>query len=359
MVSAQVLASGWPLWANILVFAVATLVVWIAGTRLVLYGDEMSERFNLGQVFVGLIILAAITSLPEVVTTLTAAVAGNGELVMGNIFGSVTIQTAVLAVADLFVVRHALTSWPRKPTHALEAVLLILFLAAMHWIVIVGDRELVWGIGTGAVLLCMAYPGAIMLLRRYDERASWAPVDLPETEDKAAVVTKRGNLSELPSIALFLRVALASVLILLAGFLTADRADSIAQQTGLGGTFVGVSLLAVATSTPEISTTFAAARIGAYTLAISNIFGSNLIMVALVLPADIAYRAGPILGDLSPAGQIGLLSGLLVTTIYVAGLLLRRTPRVFGAGVDSVLVLAVYLAGLVAVYEASMSAGTP
>ena len=118
--------------------------------------------------------------------------------------------------------------------------------------------------------------------------------------------------------------------------------------------YLGVSLLAIATSTPEISTTFAAVRMGAYTLAISNIFGSNLIMVALVLPADIAYRAGPILGELSPAGQIGLLSGLVVTTMYVVGLLLRRTPRMFGAGVDSILVLAVYVASLFAVYQASV-----
>ncbi len=277
------LASGWPLWANVLIFALATAIVWVAGTRLVLYGDEMSERFGLGQVFVGLIILAAITSLPEVVTTLTAATAGKGGLVMGNIFGSVTIQTAVLAVADLFIVRYALTSWPRKPTHALEAVLLILLLAAMHWIAIVGDRELFWGIGIGAALLCLCYPGAIVLLRQYDERATWAPVDLPETEQTAAVVTKRVSLAHISSRAPFMRVAFASALILFAGFLTANRADAIAVQTGLGGTFVGVSLLAIATSTPEISTTFAAARMGAYTLAISNIFGSNLIMVALVL----------------------------------------------------------------------------
>lgn len=357
--NAPAFASDWPLWANGLVFVVATLIVWIAGTRLVLYGDEMSERYDLGQVFVGLIILAAITSLPEVVTTLTAATAGNGDLVMGNIFGSVTIQTAVLAVADLFIVRYALTSWPRKPTHALEAVLLILFLAVMHWIAVVGERELVWGIGVGSLLLCLGYPGAIMLLRRYDERASWAPVDMPETEHVAAVITKRENISGMASSTLFLRVGIAAVLILIAGYMTANRADVIASQTGLGGSFIGVALLAAATSTPEISTTFAAARMGAYTLAISNIFGSNLIMVALVLPADVAYRAGPILGELSSAGQISLLSGLLVTAIYVAGLLLRRTPRVLGAGADSVLVIAVYVASLFAVYEASMQAGSP
>lgn len=352
--SLEGLASEWPLWANGVIFCIATIFVWIAGTRLVLYGDELSERFGLGQVFVGLIILAAITSLPEVVTTLTAALAENADLVMGNIFGSVTIQTAVLAVADVFVVRHALTSWPRKPTHALEAVLLVLFLATMHWIAIVGERELFWGIGTGSLVLCLAYPGAIVLLHRYDERASWAPVDIPETEPRAAIITKRESLANITSGALFLRIGGAASLILVAGFLTANRADAISSQTGLSGSFVGVALLAAATSTPEISTTFAAARLGAYTLAISNIFGSNLIMVALVLPADVAYHPGPILADLSAASQIGLLSGVLVTTIYVSGLLLRRTPRIFGAGADSILVLAVYLLSLAAVYHASL-----
>ena len=80
----------WPLWANCLAFAAATCLVWIAGTRLVLYGDEMSVRFGLGHAFVGLIVLAAITSLPEVVTTLTAAIAGNAALALGNLFGGVT-----------------------------------------------------------------------------------------------------------------------------------------------------------------------------------------------------------------------------------------------------------------------------
>ncbi len=350
------LTSGWPLSVNLLVFGLATLIVWIAGTRLVLFGDEVSERFGLGRVFFGLIFLAAITSLPEVVTTLTAATAGKAALVLGNIFGSITVQTAVLALADLVIVRHALTSWPRKPTHALEAVLLILFLTMLHAIAIWGDRALIWGIGAGSLLLCMAYPGAIVLLRRYDERASWAPVDMPDTEHAAAVVTKREDLTHMASSALIFRIALTAAMILLAGVLTANRADAIAEQSGLGGSFVGVALLAAATSTPEISTTFAAARMGAYTLAISNIFGSNLIMIALVLPADIAYRAGPILSEITIAGQIGLLAGLLVTTIYVLGLLIRRTPHVLGAGADSILVLAVYVLGLLAVYRSSVPA---
>lgn len=85
---------------------------------------------------------------------------------------------------------------------------------------------------------------------------------------------------------------------------------------------------------PELSTTIAAARMGAYTMAISNIFGSSLIMVALILPADIAYRSGPILADADQVAQFSIVTGILVTAIYISGILIRRTPRLFSAGID-------------------------
>jgi len=342
---------------NLMAFGAATAVVWAAGTRMVVYADEVAERFGLGKAFVGLILLATITSLPEVVTTFTAAAAGDAGLALGNLFGGVTMQTAVLAVADFLVVRHALTSWPRKPTHALEAVILIVFLTVLLGLSIVGERELVWGIGLGGAALCLAYPAAISILRRYDERATWAPIDFPETTTERSLVTARKALGTITKKALFGRIAIASLLIMVAGYFTADRAGEIAELSGLGSSFVGLALLAAATSTPEISTTFAAARMGNYTMAISNIFGSNLIMVALVLPADIVYRRGPILLEITPAVQISLLAGILVTAIYVVGLLLRRTPSFLGAGVDSALVLAVYAASLIAAYNLTQSMG--
>jgi cation:H+ antiporter len=135
-------------------------------------------------------------------------------------------------------------------------------------------------------------------------------------------------------------------MILVAGFALANCAVTIAQQTGLGSSFIGITLLAASTSLPELSTTLAAARIGAYTMAISNIFDSNLIMLALILPADIAYRSGPILAEADKSAQFSLAIGILVTAIFVAGLLIRKTPRIFGAGLDSFLVLGIYVASL-------------
>jgi len=94
-------------------------------------------------------------------------------------------------------------------------------------------------------------------------------------------------------------------------------------------------------------------RIGAYSMAISNIFGSNLLMIALVLPADLAYSGAPILGAIDQGTAFALISGVLVTAIYLAGLLIRSRRTIFGMGIDSALVLLVYAMTLGVFYHFS------
>jgi len=333
-------------------FGMSALAVWMAGTRLALLGDELADRLNLTREFVGLIFLATATELPEIVTTITAAQVGNAALVLGNMFGGITMQTAILAVADIFVVRHALTSWPRKSTHTLLAVLLIVLLSFLLAASLLGDIAVAFNVGLAAIFLSGTYPLTIALLRTFDEKDSWAPVDLPQDNDLDT--GHRINGSPLNSIStgrLLGRFGAASLVILVAGVCLALSADALAEITPLGSSFIGIALLAAATSLPELSTTFAAARIGAYTMAISNIFGSNLIMLALILPADIAYRGGPILAESDSGTQFSIVAGILVTGVYAAGLLIRRTPKLFGAGLDSWLVLLIYVAMLYALFK--------
>ncbi len=339
-----------PLMANFALFGLAAVMVWFAGTRMVIIGNEIAERFNLTKEFIGLFFLAAATELPEVVTTLTGAYVGNAQLVLGNLFGGVTMQTAILAVIDIFVVRNALTSWPRKPTHALEAICLIVFINVLLAISIVGDVQ-IWGpIGLGATALFIAYPAAIGFLRRYDARKTWMPIDVPPDTDIKHMPLPNQDVEDWATSRLIVSSIVLALIILGAGVIATDRAELIADQTGLSASFVGAALLAAATSLPELSTTIAAARIGAYTMAISNIFGSNLIMLALIFPADAIYRKGPILAEMGPMAQFSLICGAVVSAIYVAGILVRKTPRFSGAGVDSWMVLCIYIASLVGLY---------
>ncbi|WP_299417773.1 hypothetical protein [uncultured Sulfitobacter sp.] len=334
---------------SLMVFSGCAACVWIAGARLAYLADALADRFKLAKSLVGLVLLSLATSLPEVATTLTAAMQQSRDLVLNNLFGGIALQTAILAMAD-FWARGPITNYPRKANHALEATLLVLLLSVALIITNLGETFVVESVGIGSVAIAVIYCGAIWLLRRYNHSNDWMPVDLPDP-DPLAFPAPTG-LSDTADVSLILQAVVACVAILFFGILLVIFAERIADQSGLGAGFVGVTLLAAATSLPELSTSIAAVRIGAYTMAISNIFGSNLIMLVLVFPADILFRAGPILQDTSRTVSLALAFGLVVTAIYLTGLIVRRKPRLGEFGLDSVLVMLTFLGSLVAYYFA-------
>ena len=332
---------------SLLIFAVCAAIVWFAGARLAYLADALADRYNLAKSLVGLLLLSLATSLPEVATTLSAAVSQAQNLVLNNLFGGIALQTAILGVAD-FWARGAITNYPRKANHALEATLLVLLLSLTLIITVLGEPVALFQIGPGSMLIALCYAGTIWLLRRYDSSSDWVPVDQPEPE--APPFFDVAGVSATSNKSLIIQTAAACAAILVFGLLLVVFAERIAVQSGLGTSFIGVTLLAGATSLPELTTSIAAARIGAYTMAISNIFGSNLIMLVLVFPADILFRGGPILQGTSPTVSLALSFGIAVTAIYLVGLIVRRKPRIGVLGLDSVLVMATFAASLVAYY---------
>ncbi|MDJ0512761.1 MAG: sodium:calcium antiporter [Methyloceanibacter sp.] len=345
-----------PLAVTLGVFIVAATGVWLAGTRLALYADAIAARKRIGQAFMGLIFVAAATSLPELVTTLVGAYAGEAQLVLGNMFGGITMQTAILAVVDLLIVTYALTSYPSGPTSALEATLLIVLLAMLLALHSVGEFGLPFGIGLGTLLLGLAYVGIVMMLRHYDGVQSWVPVERVDAALPRRPVEQNGADSGDgygSTASLVVGFALMATAILLCGLALIASSAAIAEQTGLGSSFIGMTLLATATSLPEVSTTISAVRIGAYSMAISNVFGSNLLMVAMVLPADIVYGGAPILGAIDQGTAFAIISGILVTSVYLAGLIIRSRRTVLRMGVDSALVLLIYAITLAVFYHFS------
>ncbi|MEM6482508.1 MAG: hypothetical protein AAF922_17320 [Pseudomonadota bacterium] len=342
--------SALPLPVNLALFALSAFVVWVAGARLALIGDEISERFRLEKEFIGLVFLATISKLPEIVTSVTGARIESPTLVLGALFGSIAFNTAILAIADFFIVRGALTSWPRNPSNALSGVLLITLLSLILALTLAGDPALFGYVGAGGLALALGFPLIVVLQRRVDRRASWAPVDLPDETETGILLQGRRDIAAWPTRKLLTLTVIYVAAILGAGLLLTLTADALAAQMGIGSAFVGVTFLAIATSLPEFSTTIASVRIGAYTMALANIFGSNLITVTLIAPADLAFPGGAILSQAGPAAQLGLATGITVTAIYVAGMLIRRKTKLWGAGVDSWLVLAVYLGSLVPLF---------
>jgi cation:H+ antiporter len=117
--------------------------------------------------------------------------------------------------------------------------------------------------------------------------------------------------------------------------------------------FVGATLLAFATSLPEVSTTFAAARRERYSVALSNIFGSNCFDVALLLLAELLYAEESIFVDVEPSVAFVPLIGGVMTCTYLWGMMERRNGTLLGIGRDSAVPLVTYLAGMTLLYFVS------
>lgn len=332
---------------SIAVFALCAAVVWYSGARLAYLADTLADRFKLAKSLVGLVLLSLATSLPEVATTLSAAIQQSRELVLNNLFGGIALQTAILAMSD-FWARGPITNYPRNANHALEATLLVFLLGLTLVVINLGETVVFAGIGLGSVIVAVGYVGSIWLLRRYDDSSDWVPVDLPDPEPLPFPAPS--GLAGSGNSGLIWQAFGACCAILVFGILLVVFAERIADQSGLGTGFIGVTLLAAATSLPELSTSIAAVRIGAYTMAISNIFGSNLIMLVLVFPADMLFRAGPILQETSRSISLALAFGLVVTAIFLTGLIVRRKPKIGTIGLDSIVVLVIFLLSLVAYY---------
>lgn len=351
-------------WLNAGLFALGAVVVWFAGTKLERLADEIARRTGLGHAFVGWVGLAAATSLPEIATTVTAVWIGNISLAVHNLLGSVVFNTVVLVIADILVGRAALSN--RAPSFVLLieglGVVFILGLVVAGGAVGQAMKEPwlapAWllEIGLWEALLLFAYSGVMYATYTSQSAPRWRPIRA-ETEPKGA-----GGISESDgedgerkykrwsSRAVYLAFAGASLVVLVGGWLLTRAGDVLATQTGLGSGFVGFALLAIATTLPEISTTLSAARANNDEMAFSNIFGSSAFVLLLLAVVGLASGSDAIIQTASPSAQFAAGLGILVTCIYLWGLLERRDRTVLRMGWDSAAVLVVTVAGTAILY---------
>jgi cation:H+ antiporter len=202
------------------------------------------------------------------------------------------------------------------------------------------------------VLLFLAYVGVMYLVYRHRGQPRWTPTatdDVPQERSDDAPV-ERDDEQRPPMRKVWLASGALSLAVLLAGYLATETAEALARQTGLGSAFLGATLLAAATSLPELSTTTAAARNGRYTMAISNVFGSNAFDVALIFLAELLHRGGSVLER--PPGTLVFIATIatIMTCIYLWGLMERENRTVWRIGWDSAAVVVVYFSGMAVLY---------
>jgi cation:H+ antiporter len=340
--------------AELLVFAVSAAVIWVAGIFLSRYTDVLADRLHLGQALGGLILLAVATNLPEIAITYSAAASGQLDVAVSNILGGIAIQTVVLVALDAFGVRERrpLTYQAASLTLVLEGLVVLAVLAA----VVMGTqlpKDLVrFRLSPDVVLIAVIWVLGLVLTQRASRSLPWgnsgeAPDSQPEPRGHSATKTSAEATSR--GVATWragLVFGVAAVATLVAGALAEESGTAAADHVGLSGAIFGATVLAAATSLPELSTGITATRQGDYKLAFGDIFGGNAFLPVLFLLATVVSGKA-VLPNAHPSDLY--LTGLaaMLTVVYLAGLLFRPAREHARLGIDSIAVLGLYVLGVI------------
>ncbi len=316
-------------------FLIGAGLIILAGTRLSRYADHISERTGLGGAFIGLILLATVTSLPELAVSATSIVAvGSPDLAVGGLLGSNTFNLAIIVLLDLLY-RSGPLLQKVYPGHVLSAGLGVMFIATVSALILFyehGGVLEILGVGLSSFIFVGIYIVAVRLIFRYERR-------MRETdEDKKSPKGPIGGL--------LAKTVAAAAVIVGVGIWLSLTGEKIAAATGWGESFVGSLFLAAATSLPEAVVSIGALRLGRADMAVSNLLGSNLFNMVIIAVCDILYRPGALLKYVSPAGLMSGLTALVMTGIVITALVYRtQTKSALRIGFEAVALGFVYLMG--------------
>jgi cation:H+ antiporter len=326
--------------------------VWIAGTRLTHSVNAIAGRTGLGKAFTGMLLLGGITSLPEVAAVSTSAAIGNAPLAVNNLLGTASVNLVLLAVADFLYGRGALTAVAATPATLMQGVLSMLLASFVAIAATAGDIPIA-GVGAASSLLLVAAAAAIWIASGFESRHVWEAVEREDAPDHRPQPPKRraDKKSEWPLRRLIAATAAAGAVILVAGFVLSITADTLAARTGIQAGMVGFLLVGLSTSLPEISSITTAVRLREYDMAVGDIFGTNLFNFSLIFVADLFYVGGPVLATTGPFESIGAMLAVLITGIFLVGLLERRSISFLRMGLDSLAALVAFAAGIAALAQ--------
>lgn len=320
----------------LLVFLASGAVIVLAGNALARSADAIAEASGLGRVWIGSALLAGATSLPELATDVAAVRIGASDLAVGDLFGSSLANMLILALIDLIPPRRGVLQRAALD-HALAAALAIALNALAAVLVFTRPVASVLGVAPGSALIFIVYVAGARAVYRHSVRDGAEPAPVRESTGRPL----RG-------------FALAALIVLAAAPAFAWSARGIAEISGLGNTFVGTALVGLATSLPEIATCLAAVRIGSFDLAVANLFGSNAINMAILLPLDLA-QPGSLFAALDPGHALSGLFAVVLMSLGLAAIVYRARRRLAMLEPDSALIAAAYFAALWLLYRHSVS----
>jgi cation:H+ antiporter len=322
----------------------AGLIIWTA-TLLSKYGDVLADKTGLGRAWVGAILIAGVTSLPELASGVSAVAWLNApNLAAGAVVGSCLFNLVLIAMMDLTYQPGRILA-KAHDGHVLSGGLGVLLLGMVAIGVLVGTQFS--GIGVpGFSLLSLL----ILVIYAMGGRM----ISTIEQARQAEVLDKEAEAGGYAQISLrkaWLVFGFSAAAVVALGIWLAYIGDQISASTGLSRTFVGSLFLATSTSLPEIAASLAAIRIGAIDMAIANVLGSNLFNIAILSIYDIADGRANFWASLNNANGFTAVMAMMMTGVVIVSLMYRVSPKTpYRFSWDGIALLVMYIGSIVMLY---------
>ncbi len=323
-------------------FLTCSALIVLSGYKLSRYGDIIAEKSGMGRTWIGVVLMASVTSLPELVTGISSVTfAGAPDIAVGDVLGSCVFNMLILAVLD-GLYRPMPLGTKAHFGHVLSAGFGILMLSIVAGSLFLGGRLAGFGwIGPYTLLIGLVYVIAMRLVYNYERRQIAAYI-----KEK----TEELRYGEVPLKTAVLKYSLNALVVIGAAVFLPAIGQAIAVQTGLGQSFVGNIFIAITTSLPEVVVCIAALKIDAVDLAIGNLFGSNIFNLFILALDDLFFVPGPLLSFANNGQVISALSAISMTTIAVISLTYRAEKKALPMAWDSIAIVLIYIGNIMLLY---------
>lgn len=329
---------------TILGFLLCAAVIFFSGTKLAHYGDQMAELTGMGKAWFGLIMMASVTSLPELFVGISSAsIIESADFAVGDVLGSCAFNLAILSLLDVFSKKTSLFSVASQ-SHVLAGALgVVLFSFVGIGLFLPYDFKLIDWIGVSSIVFIAFYLISIKLVYQYDKGhpTPSIPSELLELQNRTSIKK------------VIFWYTLNALVVIVAALVLPHFVEQISNQTGLNKSFTGTILLAASTSLPEVAVSIAAIRIGAIDMAVGNLLGSNLFNIFILAIGNFFYRKGHILVDASESHIISVFSIITMTAIAIIGLTYRAKSKAFLLAWDTLLIVIMFIFNMVILYKLS------
>lgn len=325
-------------------FLICVATIGVAGTQLTRYGDAIADKTGLGGTWIGLVLLATVTSLPELAAGISAVtIADVPDIAAGDIFGSCAYNLLILVLLDYLQRGTPLYAHAGR-NHILSAGFGIIMLGFTGFSLMLSQLGSSWSflhIGIYTPIILMLY---IVTMRT---------VFLHEKANVASFTDKEPDQYPGRSLQdLALRYAIVAAFVVAAGIWLPHIAADIAEQMGWTQSFVGTLFAALATSLPELVVTIAAVRIGAVDMAIGDLLGSNIFNILILAIDDIFYWKAPLFESISQIHLTSAISAMTMTGAAIVGLYFRSRFQLFNRlAWASLFMLAIYVINAFVLYS--------